>query len=311
MHPGTHPPRASFDGNVRARPSSRVQGEAPPPRTERRPLVTNVHQGPSFVAMAATGSTIPHTSRTPLRGNTSSPGVTASNRPRTPLKTYTRQLDLQTNNAVATVIKNNNLGQDTNDALQTALQGDSLSDAQVAVLKAKLKDPNVLPQDKAVIASVLQNDAELKLKQQAASAAGSVTPGSGSPDSGGSSPDSPVTPDYAPVGPSPGYVPAPPVESAGSDDSDAGQEQATEYGMKITELLDGTARDQGMKEGDVILSVNGVDTPTYEALRSVLRRAGSEAEVIFINTDNGRTESITLYPDHGRIGIACVSTPVQ
>jgi hypothetical protein len=66
-----------------------------------------------------------------------------------------------------------------------------------------------------------------------------------------------------------------------------------------------------MKEGDVILSVNGVDTPTYEDLRSALRQAGSEAEVVFINTDNGRTESITLYPDNGKIGIACESTSVQ
>jgi hypothetical protein len=74
------------------------------------------------------------------------------------------------------------------------------------------------------------------------------------------------------------------------------------FGMVVRELHAGTARKQGMKVGDIIMSINGTATPDYDALRSALVDSGSQAEVDFINVDNGELERITLSPTRGAIG---------
>lgn len=78
--------------------------------------------------------------------------------------------------------------------------------------------------------------------------------------------------------------------------------------MQIQELDEGTARDQGMKVGDIIVRINSQATPDFDALRAALEAAGSEAEVDFINVDNGQLERIVLYPDDTRIGATVEQT---
>jgi S1-C subfamily serine protease len=77
----------------------------------------------------------------------------------------------------------------------------------------------------------------------------------------------------------------------------------TEYGFLIQQLGQGTAYNEGLREGDIILSLDGVPTPTFDDLARAVQQAGRQAEVIFLNVENGRRESILLYPVAGRIGV--------
>jgi S1-C subfamily serine protease len=43
------------------------------------------------------------------------------------------------------------------------------------------------------------------------------------------------------------------------------------YGVKIINLLEGTAADEGLVLGDVIVRFNGTATPTFEALRDAVQ----------------------------------------
>jgi hypothetical protein len=100
------------------------------------------------------------------------------------------------------------------------------------------------------------------------------------------------------------------VEGAVVEGGSAGQVAAAPvYGVLITEMQRGTAAKQGLRPGDIILSYNGSATPTFEALADAVQQSGNEAEVVFINQDNGEEEAITLFPVEGRIGVTV--EPVQ
>ena len=66
-----------------------------------------------------------------------------------------------------------------------------------------------------------------------------------------------------------------------------------------------------MVVGDTILSYNGTPTPTFEALASAVHDSDGEVQVVFINSENDETETITLYPEDGRIGVSGESVPVD
>jgi hypothetical protein len=104
-------------------------------------------------------------------------------------------------------------------------------------------------------------------------------------------------------------VPYTPEESGPEEVGPAGT--STTYGVRITQLFEGTAAKEGLRQGDVILSFNGTATPTFDALRDAVQQGGSEAEVIFLNADNGHRESITLYPEDGFIGVLGESVSVE
>jgi hypothetical protein len=84
-----------------------------------------------------------------------------------------------------------------------------------------------------------------------------------------------------------------------------------DQGVQIEQLYDGTANDEGMNVGDVILDINGKAIPDIETLRDVVSNAGEVIDMVYINGETGETESISLYPQDGKIGIYGNSVPVN
>jgi hypothetical protein len=74
-------------------------------------------------------------------------------------------------------------------------------------------------------------------------------------------------------------------------------------GVLLLQLNEGTAYDEGMMEGDVILSINGKATPDIDTLCDIVQNAGDVVDVVFISGITGRTEAISLYPQDGKLGI--------
>jgi S1-C subfamily serine protease len=79
--------------------------------------------------------------------------------------------------------------------------------------------------------------------------------------------------------------------------------QPAASGVRITSLRDGPAQREGMVVGDIILSVNGVETPSVVALGATLRGTRGPAEIVFRNVENDAIESVVLELDDGRMGI--------
>jgi hypothetical protein len=88
------------------------------------------------------------------------------------------------------------------------------------------------------------------------------------------------------------------------DDAEMEEADGALYGMEIIALYKGTAAEQGLEIGDIILSINGMATPDYNALANAVARSGSEAKVLVIRDEGGARETVTLYPKNGRIGLA-------
>jgi hypothetical protein len=86
-------------------------------------------------------------------------------------------------------------------------------------------------------------------------------------------------------------------------DSDDATADAARYGVLILDLSRGPAARAGLQVDDIILSFNGVDTPSYEALAGAVQQAGDQAEVVYIDGDTGEETSCTVYPAAGRIGV--------
>jgi hypothetical protein len=82
-------------------------------------------------------------------------------------------------------------------------------------------------------------------------------------------------------------------------------------GVEITRLLQGTAARQGLQVGDIILNAGGIPTPTVAILADAVREAGSQVEVAYVNGRTGVEQSVLLYPQAGKIGVAGVSVPVE
>jgi S1-C subfamily serine protease len=73
-------------------------------------------------------------------------------------------------------------------------------------------------------------------------------------------------------------------------------------GVRLADVGQGPASQQGLKAGDVILGVNGNPTPVVESLREALKEAGDEAEVEYMDGETGETGSADLALEDGQIG---------
>jgi hypothetical protein len=184
-------------------------------------------------------------------------------------------LNIDVNARLIGIRGNPNVSPGLADALGAVLCGTLPSDDQTQCMVDAVNDGNLDGGDRAAIASALQCMAVAR-PEQSEQAAGS--------DAGAGS------------------------DVAGTQEAPA--EEAV-FGLKITHLPDGTAKEQGLMLDDVILSYNGTDTPTFEALRDAVQQSSGAVEVIFLNSENGQRESITLYPQGRRIGVGGESVRVD
>jgi len=80
-----------------------------------------------------------------------------------------------------------------------------------------------------------------------------------------------------------------------------------EIGMKITELKEGgAAKKAKLRLGDMIISVGGNRVRNADELIAALSKAKGPLEMVIINVDDGRRQTISITPEAGRIGVAVV-----
>jgi hypothetical protein len=94
------------------------------------------------------------------------------------------------------------------------------------------------------------------------------------------------------------------TEGAVEATADDEETEASVYGVEITALYKGTAAKEGLEIGDIILSFNGIPTPNFKALASAVARSGSQAQVLVVRGEDGERETVTLFPQEGRIGLS-------
>ena len=88
---------------------------------------------------------------------------------------------------------------------------------------------------------------------------------------------------------------------------------ATEQGLLITELKpQGSAKAAGLRQGDVILAVDGKRIQNYEELRAVLTTAGkTSASVEYIDGSNNQIDKKNVAIVDGKLGITIEEVPLQ
>jgi S1-C subfamily serine protease len=75
-------------------------------------------------------------------------------------------------------------------------------------------------------------------------------------------------------------------------------------GVRIVKLFEGwTAERQGLREGDVILTVAEAPTTTPEELVAAVKNAGARAKVVYLSVTSGKTKTAALAPKSGKIGV--------
>jgi hypothetical protein len=76
-----------------------------------------------------------------------------------------------------------------------------------------------------------------------------------------------------------------------------------EKGMKITNLsADGPAAKALLRNGDIILGVGNTRVQSLQELRSALAPLKGDAEIVFINSENGKVEKLSVKLADGKIG---------
>jgi len=86
----------------------------------------------------------------------------------------------------------------------------------------------------------------------------------------------------------------------------------SEYGLKIQEVIEGgAAKAADLRANDIIVGVNKLRVQTYEELRLALSIAGAEADIIFLNGENGKLERLPVKIEDGRIGVSVVPIKVR
>jgi membrane-associated protease RseP (regulator of RpoE activity) len=232
------------------------------------------------------------------------------------------RLSPQTNEQLINIQNGGAVGPLTKDALGRVLAGGLLNDSQAGYLRGALNNPNLQPHEKAAISSALQEDRTRK--ERLNSNVIPVFPAPVVPVQPG--PIYPVVPQPVVVNPpvyidppvvvngsgvvveppvvvnNGGVIDPPLVNNGGVVNSPVVTQPAG--AVKITSLVEtGAAAVAGLRQGDVILSFNGVATPSFDALREAVAAAAGPAEVIFFNPEPGQKESLTVTPAAGKIGV--------
>jgi hypothetical protein len=211
------------------------------------------------------------------------------------------------NNNLLQILQGNTAGPAANDAIKAALQGKPLTPDQIKAIQNTINnDANLTQAQIASLYSVLQTDKDRKRQNALIAALKKSNGGTGVLVGGADG--------SAAAGSDGGTLVASGTDGVpvtGGDGGDAQQGELPANGLKITEVLEGPARQYGLKEGDIILTLGGTATQTVDELKAALAGVGPEAEVVFINVDNGQTESMVLRSTNGRLGVMCVPVPVS
>ena len=80
-----------------------------------------------------------------------------------------------------------------------------------------------------------------------------------------------------------------------------------EWGLKITDVLDGAAKKADLRPGDVILGVGTTRTQTFEELQQALAASNKPVDIVFINSESKKVEKLSVTPVNGKIGVAVIS----
>jgi hypothetical protein len=108
--------------------------------------------------------------------------------------------------------------------------------------------------------------------------------------------------------PSASYAAVPATAPLTIDPLAYGQQQPSEYGLKITDIYDGPAKTADLRAGDVILGLGETRTQSFEELQQALATAKGPTEIVFLNGESHKVEKLPITPTDGKIGVAVVPT---
>ena len=77
-----------------------------------------------------------------------------------------------------------------------------------------------------------------------------------------------------------------------------------EYGLQVSNVLDGAAKKANLQTGDIILGIGKTRTQSFEELQQALADSKGPTEVVFINHENKKVEKLAITPVDGKIGVA-------
>jgi hypothetical protein len=200
-------------------------------------------------------------------------------------------------------------------ALQKALDGKQLSQAELKTLGNEEKNnPILTPSQKAGLSAV-QADQRQQLRDRAtaklaalaslaAGAAGADGPGFSDPPAVGTPviPSDPAVADPATATAGDG-VPA--VSRASALEPVAGQQ----IGMKIIRVLTGGAGEAAdLRADDVLYQVAGQRVRNYEEFHAAIEQAKGSVEIVFFNAETRRYEKLDATPQDGLLGVEVIET---
>jgi S1-C subfamily serine protease len=99
---------------------------------------------------------------------------------------------------------------------------------------------------------------------------------------------------------------------AGGSDIDDSTPPATEYGLAISRVLDGSAAAKaGLRAGDILLSIGADRVQSFDEMVAALAKAAGNVDVIFVNGESGQTERMPVTPAGGKLGVAVEPVPLD
>ena len=84
-----------------------------------------------------------------------------------------------------------------------------------------------------------------------------------------------------------------------------------EYGLRITELTEGSAKLAGLRRGDIILAVDGRRTQSFGDLRATLGMGMKQVTIEYIDGSSGEVERKPVSVVDTKIGVTIDEVPVK
>jgi hypothetical protein len=108
------------------------------------------------------------------------------------------------------------------------------------------------------------------------------------------------------------YTAIPAYPNAPYDDPSTYPPQAvSETGLRITEVMDGPAKQADLRVGDIILGIGQTQTQTFEELQKALAAGKGKVDLVFINHETKNVEKLPVTPINNKLGVAVVPAAVR